>query len=204
VKSLIRTLLSYIRHAPDRIAHRRRREAAVHTLAGRGPVRSVLWVCYGNICRSPYAEAVFRAAMEKTGQPVTAFSAGFVGPNRPSPPEAIEVARSRGHDLTPHRSQLIASTSEMADVAVVMEPRQKPALIREAGYAPERVFVFGDFDPEPIAKRTIFDPFGRPAPYFEASYDRIDRCMRTFLDAFPAADERSEGNGTRSTEQHGT
>lgn len=185
MKAHLRQFLSYVRHAPDRLAHRRRRDAAIRALSGAGPVRSVLWVCYGNICRSPYAAAAFRSAMARSGHSVAVLSAGFIGPNRPSPDEAIAVARSRGLDLRPHRSVLIADTPQRADVAVVMEPRQKPALVREAGYDPDRVFVFGDFDPEPITKRTIVDPFGRSEPYFEAAYDRIDRCLTTFLAAFP-------------------
>ena len=72
---------------------------------------SVLFVCYGNICRSPTAEGVFRVALDRAGLAgrVRTASAGvgrsFIG----SPPDrrAIQAASKRGYDLTKLRGRQV-------------------------------------------------------------------------------------------------
>ncbi len=62
---------------------------------------SVLFVCLGNICRSPMAEGVFRAVAEQRRLPVHAESAGTASYHVGHPPDAraIEVARAHGIDI---------------------------------------------------------------------------------------------------------
>jgi protein-tyrosine phosphatase len=132
-------------------------------------------LCHGNICRSPFAAGLLDRALAGT---VQVTSAGFVGPGRGSPPEALSVAAEYGVDLTGHRSQLI--TSEMlhaAGVAIVMNVRQRAALVSRYGAGADRVLLLGDFDPEPIDTRTVPDPVDQPRAAFEASYARIARCV---------------------------
>jgi protein-tyrosine phosphatase len=77
------------------------------------PRSSVLFVCLGNICRSPTAEGVFRAAVERAGlgQVVVADSAGLGDWHVGAPPDrrAIQAARRRGYDLSPLRARQVAS-----------------------------------------------------------------------------------------------
>src|SRR5262245_48316195 len=115
----------FLRHLPDRLLHARRREAAT-ALLRKSDVTSVLFVCYGNVCRSPYAAAVFARALD--AQPdvsVRVASAGFIGPGRNPPDNAVAAAERRGLDVSSHRSQLI--TPEIirdASVVVVMAAEQ--------------------------------------------------------------------------------
>ncbi len=73
---------------------------------------SVLFVCLGNICRSPTAEAVFRERAARAGlaQRIVVDSAGtgdwHVG--RPPDRRAIAHAAKRGYDLTPLRARQVA------------------------------------------------------------------------------------------------
>ena len=73
--------------------------------------RSVLFVCLGNICRSPLAEAAFREEAERIGLDVEIDSAGtgdwHVG--RPPDPRAIAVARRNGVDITGLRARLVTA-----------------------------------------------------------------------------------------------
>jgi protein-tyrosine phosphatase len=75
------------------------------------PQASVLFVCLGNICRSPTAEAVFRTAAAKAGlgERVRAASAGLGDWHIGFPPDrrAIEAARRRGYDLTRLRGRQV-------------------------------------------------------------------------------------------------
>ncbi len=70
---------------------------------------SVLFVCLGNICRSPLAEAAFRAEAERLGLDVRIDSAGtgdwHVG--RPPDPRAVAVARKNGVDISDLRARQV-------------------------------------------------------------------------------------------------
>jgi len=136
----------------------------------------VLFVCHGNICRSPYAAGVARKLLPAG---VAVESAGFIGPDRPSPPEAIAVAGERGLDLAPHRSQLItADHLRNSDVVIVMDSRQRHRLVSLQRALSARVVLLGDLDPDAITRRTVLDPVEQPAEVFRLCYDRIDRCVR--------------------------
>jgi len=74
--------------------------------------KRVLFVCTGNICRSPSAEGVFRAMVEKAGlsQQIQCESAGTHGYHIGEPPDlrAIQAARGRGYDLSAQRARKVA------------------------------------------------------------------------------------------------
>jgi protein-tyrosine phosphatase len=179
---LIRSLARTLRHAPDRLRHSTRHEVARKALTGRRKT-DVLFVCHGNICRSPYAEhALVRDLGDREGWRIV--SAGFVKPDRPSPAEARAVASRRGVDLEEHRSRLLTDESvETADLIYVMSAAQERDIQEQFGADPGKVWVLGDLDPEPIRKRTIRDPVEQPEAVFEEVYDRIDRCIRVMVES---------------------
>ncbi|HEX7050788.1 MAG TPA: hypothetical protein VF188_11340 [Longimicrobiales bacterium] len=188
--AVIRRLARAVRHAPDRLMHPLRRRAALRRLIERGIPRSVLFVCYGNICRSPYAAAAFAAALpaELRGH-VAIGSAGFFGLERPSPEAAVRVAARRGFDLSSHRSARVTQENAgTADLVVVMDTTQYRAIRRHFGREAESVLILGDLDPLSIDTRTIRDPIDQPEEVFEASYARIDRCIRALVGALAEAD----------------
>jgi protein-tyrosine phosphatase len=71
--------------------------------------RAILFVCLGNICRSPLAEAAFRRAAEQAGLSVQAASAGtgnwHVGD--PPDPRAIAEARRNGVDISTYQARQV-------------------------------------------------------------------------------------------------
>jgi protein-tyrosine phosphatase len=71
--------------------------------------RRVLFVCLGNICRSPLAEAAFRAEAARLGLDVEADSAGTGGWHRGEPPDrrAIAAARRNGIDISDLRARQV-------------------------------------------------------------------------------------------------
>ncbi|WP_298303027.1 low molecular weight protein-tyrosine-phosphatase [uncultured Erythrobacter sp.] len=77
---------------------------------GKDQDLSVLFVCLGNICRSPMAEGAFRAAAEKIGLKVHTDSVGtagyHVGEN--PDPRAVHVARQHGVDISAARGRQLA------------------------------------------------------------------------------------------------
>jgi protein-tyrosine-phosphatase len=179
-----------LRHLPDSLLHHRRRQAARLQLRNLKP-RSILFVCHGNICRSPFAAAVFtRESAAGTAGRISVASAGFMGPKRASPTKALAAGRRRGVDMSAHRSALITEGSlRSADLVVVMSVDQARAVRARRGARSPRLLVLGDLDPSPITRRTIADPWGGSDFAFDASYDRIDRCVRELVRIIQRPDE---------------
>lgn len=175
----LRGILRMSRRAFERRLHPIRRARIGRALANLPANPTILVICLGNICRSPYAELRLRDELQKRGRgDVRIASAGLMLPGRPSPPEARRASASRGLDLTDHRSR--AAQSEIvnhADAVLVMSRRQQLDLAREFGRT-TGVLILGDADPGPIATRTIKDPIEQPQAVYETVYDRIDQCCR--------------------------
>lgn len=169
-------VLTRLRGAPGQLLHRLRRRRAREALRQRPTPAAVLVVCHGNICRSPFGAARLARDVARAG--VRVESAGFIGPNRPCPPEAKVAAARRSVDLSAHRSQLLtADLVRSADLIVVMDPTQSQGVCERFGRLPRDVLVLGDLDPCPIATRAIRDPVDQSVEVFEESYGRIERCV---------------------------
>lgn len=191
-----------LRHAPDRALHSLRRRRVARLVRGRIP-KSVVFVCQGNICRSPFAAALFeRLAAERLPVPIATSSRGFSGPGRGSPAAAVSAAARRGFDLSAHRSRLVTSKAIRATELVVVMSIEQARMIHRVGDRATRAIVLGDLDPGPISARTIVDPWGEPEAVFDESYDRIDRCVRELVRLMAdAAEARPLDRFTRASSE---
>lgn len=200
IESLLRRAVRAGRRLRDRWLHpARRRRSLARARAFRGD--HVLVLCLGNICRSPYAAAVLDDRLESASVAgVRVSSAGFIGPGRPSPPTARNVARERGVDLSTHRSRVVTDKlARSADLVVVMEPAQKRRFVRRFRGGGARVLVLGDLDPAPVDRRAIPDPFNREKEVFRQTYARVERCVERLASAL--AQGRAGGGAGVSEEE---
>ncbi len=167
-----------LRHAPDRLLHRRRHRLAWRRLE-RLPPRSVLIVCRGNLCRSPYAAQRLRAALGLMSRNhLTVDSAGFLAPGHRPPRNALAAAQQLGIDLSSHQSRpLHPDLIRQADLVLAMEPEQQRSICVVHHRTAATTMLLGDFDPEPVTTRAIADPYGRQVGEFVECYRRIDRCI---------------------------
>jgi len=134
-----------------------------------------LVVCNGNIFRSPFAAAVLRRTLGSPG--IQVDSAGFIGPGRRAPPDAVAAATKHGIDLSTHRSQLVtAQLVRAADLIVVMDAIQRRIICERFGRARRDVVLLGDLDPERVTSRAIEDPVEQGVDVCERVYVRIERC----------------------------
>lgn len=183
----LRGVLRTLRHAPDRLLHPRRHSAATQGIRACPAPAGVLFVCYGNVCRSPYAEHRFRRALEALGRrELRIGSAGFYGPDRPSPPELCELAAARGVDLRGHRSRLVTpALLHEHGLIVAMDPGQVVRL-RRLDRTGALILLLGDLDPEPIDTRAIPDPWGQSREVYSRVLDRLDRTVNALTRALGA------------------
>ena len=144
---------------------------------------NVLFVCSGNICRSPMAAACFRHRARADGlEQATVSSAGTLGiEGAPASAEAIETMGELGIDLSGHRSSALdAIDVEAQDVVILMTRNHVEELahrfpqLRGEHYM-LRAFESGP-DPEPNPP-DLDDPMGRPAEVYRAQLQQITRCI---------------------------
>jgi protein-tyrosine-phosphatase len=162
----------------ERLVHAHRRRKARRLLTEKH-ISSVLFLCHGNVYRSPYAAAAFKRALAAMHSlaPIKVASAGFVAPGRPAPEQALSVARMRGIDLSSHLSTLVtAHAVGAADLVAVMSEDQARGIRSRYGHS-VTLLILGDLDPLSIQSRTITDPWGCDAQVVEQVYSRIDRCV---------------------------
>lgn len=186
-----------VKHFPDRVFRRRRHLQARTRLLGLLPVRSILVVCHGNICRSPYLEVVLRRSLPGAN----VISAGLVGPGRPVPKNSLTLAAERGLDLSTFRSRPVSRVNarEM-DLVIVMDRDQARYVANVIGVSAWRIIIAGDLDPEASATRAIDDPWQQSIDVFRESFDRLDRCAAVIsaLISQPRQDPSQPLKSTRS------
>jgi protein-tyrosine phosphatase len=177
-RQLFKRAYDATRNLPDRVLHRRRHLAAKRRISRAPRPRKILVVCHGNICRSPYLQAVLQRALPD----LAVMSAGFVGSDRPVPEISVALGAKRGLDLSGYRSRpLTQSTVGNADLLIVMDSYQARQLVITFPINRARVVIAGDLDPQFDASRSITDPWNRASDVFESSFDRLDRCAATLV-----------------------
>lgn len=156
----------------------------------RPGVRSVVFVCLGNICRSPFAARL--AAQRATGPPgLRVDSAGLRPTQAARPPaDAVLAAVPYGVPLEDHvPAVLTPDLVEAADLIVVMEPTQRDAVTTRFPGASGRVVLLSLFDEEARGydRMHIEDPFMQGPAAFARCYQRIDRAVSALLAEVRAA-----------------
>ncbi|MCZ8333194.1 MAG: low molecular weight phosphotyrosine protein phosphatase [Rhodobacteraceae bacterium] len=128
----------------------------------------ILFVCLGNICRSPTAEGVFRQLAAAQGLQVEVDSCGTGGwhAGEPPNPPAVTAARARGYDLSGLRArQLLVSDFTRFDRILVMDRanlRDARARRPDGGTEPELFLTYAPQHGTDV-----------PDPWYTGEYDRV-------------------------------
>lgn len=174
--------LSRVYHATrslyDRALFPRRHLAVCRRLASAQRPRRILVVCHGNLCRSPYLQAVLQSLLPD----VAVTSAGFVGSDREVPQISVALTAQRGLDLSRYRSRPVTQSKiSDADLVIVMDAAQARQVARMFLVERERIVIAGDLEPKFETSRAIRDPWNQSIEAFKSSFDRLDRCAATLV-----------------------
>ncbi len=151
---------------------------------------AILFVCLGNICRSPLAEGAFRHAVETAGlsSRFRIDSAGTAGYHIGSPPDrrAIAVARHHGFDIAPLRArQVAAGDFHRFDLILAMDTANLANLQALAPDDARADVALYRTRTEGIVA-SVPDPYYGGAPEFEAVCALVERGSRALLASLPA------------------
>lgn len=149
----------------------------------------ILFVCMGNICRSPTAEGVMRALVRDAGleHHIALDSAGTGGWHAGDPPDgrAVAAARARGVDLDGAARQVQVSDFDAFDLILAMDAANLAdlrALAPDSARA-RRLGLLRDYDPEARddAERDVPDPYYGGEDGFADVLDLVDAACRGLL-----------------------
>lgn len=149
-------------------------------------MKRVLFVCTGNICRSPTAEGVFRHLVEEAGfaDMIESASAGTHGYHigEAPDPRTVAAAKRRGFDLSAQRAQKVRAEDFQAyDLILAMDRGHLAHLeaLRPNG-AKAEVRLFLDYHPAGKLK-DVPDPYYGGPDGFEDVLDMIEHASKTLL-----------------------
>jgi len=156
-------------------------------------VTRILFVCLGNICRSPLAEAILRRQAEEAGVAIEIDSAGIgdwhVG-QRPDP-RTIRIGEALGCAMTMRARQVRARDFVDFDLVVAMDHANVRELTRWSGSDPSKIHLARSFDPSATTQE-VPDPYYGDNDDFKEVADMRETACRGTLDAVSARQYEGE------------
>lgn len=168
-------------YADKEILSQQRQDSEARLAALPRPVRRVLVLCLGNICRSPFAEHYLRRVSKERGMSsLHVESAGFLHHDGlRTPTRFVELVRAHSVDLSGHRARRVTQQQiDEADMILLMDAQNLRALHSEFPHAIHKTFLIGLLSAHGDAE--IPDPYMLSIGEAEASYQKLaEACSAT-------------------------
>ena len=162
-------------------------------------MKRIMFVCSGNICRSPLAHRHFEAVVEEFAAhgefevESSGLGSWHVGEN--ADPRMRATALEHGLKVNHRARQLTRTDLEEYDLILVMERSHKRQIERQVRDPEimEKVRLFREWDPEGEPGAEVPDPYYGGDHGFETVYRMVERTNRALLAALLDADEAAAG-----------
>jgi len=143
----------------------------------------VLFVCTGNVCRSPMAEALLRHHLPP-GSPWRVASAGISAFNGDVPSAgAVQAMSEQEIELPTHRSQLLTEALvREAQVIVALTRDHRDDILDRFPAASQKVFLLRSFDPRSGDDKDVPDPIGSGLAVYRCCRDSIAAAIPGLVD----------------------
>src|SRR5690348_4862414 len=163
-------------------------------------MKTILFVCTGNVCRSPMAEGIMRHATRERGD-YRVLSAGLgacVG--QPPSPNAVEAVRELGIDISGQRSRpLTPELVQQADYIFGMTHSHIDTVSMLFPQAAERTFLLREFDETlDFFEKDISDPIGGSYEVYLNCRDQIEQGIASMLNFIEQTSQQSSSATERS------
>lgn len=149
--------------------------------------KSILFICQGNVCRSPFAEHLAKGKFSRNKIEFMSAGLDVKQANRP-PDQAINAAQKFGVDLSTHRSrQVDIDMIKGVDMVMGMEPKQLYHLHLFSKEYKTKYFLLPLFENNEALKTNAFpryhikDPYGAEEQDFKQCFTHIDSSLNNMF-----------------------
>lgn len=164
--------------------------------------RSFVFVCFGNLMRSPMCEALMRRELAGQNPQFKLISAGLhASPGTPAHPWALAAARELGVLLDDHRSQqLTAEMVHQADAIFAMDHQNQVELLAQCPEAKEKIFMLRAYEGTAGRRMEIQDPYYGDLEQTRQCYRLLQNCVHNVASEVLQGPASSQGVLLRDAE----
>lgn len=150
---------------------------------------NILFVCTGNTCRSPMAQALLKDMAEKKDLDLVVKSAGvFAFDGQRVSKEALQVLKEEGIDISNHRANMIhRDLLEESDLILTMAKSHKETLLSKYSFLKGKVFTLKEYAYG--VEEDVLDPFGQGIDIYRHTKEEIKRALEEIIEKGGFLDE---------------
>ncbi len=175
--------------------------------------KTIVFVCVGNTCRSPMAEAILKSEIKRLRvENVEVFSAGLKASGRAVNPYAAQTLLNKGLELSNFQSKKVDERSLTADVLIAMTEEVAKELRNIQRYGAERGILANDlknvYSFKELAGYDVSDPYGLGEGEYLRAFGELERGMSAIIEKFvvekpseeasPAPKKRGRPKGSKN------
>lgn len=146
-------------------------------------LKNVLFVCTGNTCRSPMAEALFRELVRERPDYQVSSAGVAAAPGMPASKHTAALLKERGLDMDTFQSRMLDKTTlEQATHVFAMSSHHMAAIVDEFPSQADKIYLVSEFAAEDSLRgKDVSDPFGQGRSAYEATLRDLEKMLPSLL-----------------------